>query len=457
MTNFTTDDMNNNPGAVQEAIKPQIDKWLQTTILNNATVTLSKPKPCILAFSNYQFLLYNYYASDNGTTYYHDYVFRTPVISGGTTVLQIDLTLATTLNTLNVAFADYNVFGVNYNEETISGGGTTNAIENITVGGNSVVKDDKTVNFNSKYFDITSLKSVTLLPDAIIANASGVAMQNNLPKITSAKAQPAGDQEAGIYIRVYNNITSENISYYNLVDNTYNTAVPGFSGAYWIKYAVKWLAATNEFEIQQIPGKAEDFNGSGMQMIKFLNDYVYGKENMYAIIANEDRLEFGGTGHLKDYFKAGVKLKWQQANGLLPNQLATDMVYDEGINKVIVRIPQPANFTYAKVIGSYGQSTNGNDPVAPLYRIYPEFPTDNGDYILKLNHNIATTGGGEKLTWETYTPSSGFEPQGTVTNNGQILIGNTDGTYTWSTQTITSLATKEYVDAQIQAKLNGSY
>ena len=341
------------------------------------------------------------------------------------------LTLTTTLNNEQIAFADYNVHSVSYNTETISGGGTaTNAIEDITVGGNSVVKDDKTVNFNSKYFGVTSLKSVTLLPDAIIADASDVAMQSNLPKITSATAQPASNQEAGIYIRVYNNITSENIKYYNLVDNTYNTAVPGFSGAYWVKYAVKWLAATNEFEIQQIPGKAEDFNGSGMQMIKFLNDYVYGKENMYAIIANKDRLEFGSTDYTKNYFKAGVKLKWQQASGLLPNQLATDMVYDEGINKVIVSVPQPANFTYAKVIGSYGPSTTGNDPVAPLYRIYPEFPTDNGDYILKLNHNIATVGGGEKLTWETYTPSGGFNPVETVTNDGQILIGYVDGTYT---------------------------
>lgn len=198
------------------------------------------------------------------------------------------LTLSTTLNSVNIGFADYNVYSLSYNTDTISGGTATNAIENITVGGNSVVKDDKTVNFNSKYFDITDLKSVTLLPDAIIANATDVAMQSNLPKITGAKAQPAGSLEAGIYIKVYNNITSENIRYYNLVDNTYNTEVPGYSGPYWIKYAVKWFADTNEFEIQQIPGKAEDFNGTGMKMIDFLNNYVYGKENMYAIISNSN-------------------------------------------------------------------------------------------------------------------------------------------------------------------------
>ena len=458
MTNYAVDNINNDYNAVADNIKTQTDKWLQTEILNNTTITPSKPKPCILAFRDYQLTLFNYDNSTDGTTHFYFYSFRTPVLSDNQTVKEVIISLATTLNSEQIAFDSYNINGVTLNDTIISGGGTTgNAIENITVGGNSVVKDDKTVNFNSKYFSVTSLKSVTLLPDAIIADTSDVAMQSNLPKISSATAQPAADQEAGIYIRVYNNITSDNIKYYNLVNNTYNTEVPGFSGTYWVKYAVKWLADTNEFEIQQIPGKAEDFNGSGMKMIDFLNNYVYGKENMYAIIANKDRLEFGSTDYTKNYFKAGVKLKWQQVNGLLPNQLATDMVYPEGANKVIVRVPQPANFTYAKVIGSYGESPTGNDPVAPLYRIYPEFPTDNGDYILKLNHSIATTGGGEKLTWETYTPSSGFEPQGTVTNNGQILIGNTDGTYTWSTQTITSLATKEYVDAQIQAKLNGSY
>ena len=241
MLNFMASQSNDNPEEVKAAIKPQIDKWLQTTILNNTTVTLTKPKPCILAFSDRQFLLYDYFnGDDGGTTYFHYYIFRTPVMPDGQTVLQIYLTLTTTLNTLNIAFADYNVESVSYSETTISGGGTvTNAIEDITVGGNSVVKDDKKVNFNSKYFGVTSLKSVTLLPNAIIADASGVAMQNNLPKISSATAQPASDQEAGIYIRVYNNITSDNITYYNLVDNTYNTAVPGFSGAYWVKYAVK--------------------------------------------------------------------------------------------------------------------------------------------------------------------------------------------------------------------------
>lgn len=363
------------------------------------------------------------------------------------------MTLSTTLNSVNIGFADYNVHSISYNIDNISGGG---AISDVIIDdGNSVVNDVGQVVFNSRYFRASDTKVIGLDTNTIMVDMNA-ANKNYLPKISSATAQPASDQEAGIYIRVYNNVTSANISYYNLVDNTYNTEVPGFSGTYWVKYAVKWLADTNEFEVQQIPGKAEDFNGTGIQMIKFLNDYVYGKENMYAIISQRDTLDFGISSYTKNYFKAGVKLKWQQASGLLPNQLATDMVYDEGINKVIVRVPQPANFRYAKVIGSYGESPTGT-PIEPLYRIYPEFPTDNGDYILKLNHSIAEVGGGEKLTWETYTPSGGFEPQSTVTNNGQILIGNTDGTYTWSTQTITSLATKEYVGEQIQAKLNGSY
>lgn len=82
-----------------------------------------------------------------------------------------------------------------------------------------------------------------------------------------------------------------------------------------------------------------------------------------------------------------------------------------------------------------------------------------------------------------------FNPQDPVTDNGQILIGNVDGTYSWSTQTIQELwdtadtanrtatnatnsitaldtrvttleqttATKEYVDSLILSSLQGSY
>lgn len=248
-------------------------------------------------------------------------------------------------------------------------------------------------------------------------------------------------------------------------------------------------------------------------MIQFLNDYVYGKENMYAIISQKDTLEFGSNDSLSGYFKAGVKVKWEQESGYAPNQLTAGVVYPEGANKVIAREAQPttANYTYAKVIGSYGSSSTG-DPVAPLYRIYPEFPTDDGDYILKLNH---LNPGGEKLTWETYSPISGVgleviqitDVASTATNgtlnSDQMAIankatpscikfnneyyykmdeGHTAGTYVYTHNGLTeadggatikyitvtvstsawvltsiNVATKEYVDAQIQAKLNGSY
>ena len=121
MTTFEAANISNNLDAVKAAIKTQTDKWLQTTILNNTTVTLSKPKPCILAFGDNQFILYNYNSTASGGTYYHHYLFRTPVIDGQT-VLKIDLTLTTTLNAVNIAFSDYSVNNVVYGEDTISGG-----------------------------------------------------------------------------------------------------------------------------------------------------------------------------------------------------------------------------------------------------------------------------------------------------------------------------------------------
>ena len=58
----------------------------------------------------------------------------------------------------------------------------------------------------------------------------------------------------------------------------------------------------------------------------------------------------------------------------------------------------------------------------------------------------------------------GFNPVGSVTDDGQILIGNVDGTYTWATQTIQELwntieskASKTYVDNLILSSLQGDY
>ena len=121
MTNFEASTVSSNLDAIKAAIKTQTDKWLQTTILNNTTVTLSKPKPCILAFGDNQFILYNYNSTASGGTYYHHYLFRTPVIDGQI-ILKITLTLTTTLNSEQIAFADYSVNNVVYGEDTISSG-----------------------------------------------------------------------------------------------------------------------------------------------------------------------------------------------------------------------------------------------------------------------------------------------------------------------------------------------
>ena len=139
MTNFFISDVPVWNNSVKEAMKTQTDKWLQTTILNNTTVTLSKPKPCILAFGDNQFILYNYNSTADGGTYYHHYLFRTPVLPGGKAVMQITLTLTTTLNTINVGFADYSVNSVVYSEETISGGGGFNPVETVTDDGQILI------------------------------------------------------------------------------------------------------------------------------------------------------------------------------------------------------------------------------------------------------------------------------------------------------------------------------
>ena len=144
MTNFTVDDIANNYDPVEASLKQQINKWLQTEILNNSTVTLSKPKPCILAFSDYQFTLYNYVSSSDESipTYFHDYVFRTPVLTDGQTVGQVSLTLSTTLNTLNVAFADYSINYFHYTELAIGGGGSGSAVASAaTVNGQPIISN----------------------------------------------------------------------------------------------------------------------------------------------------------------------------------------------------------------------------------------------------------------------------------------------------------------------------
>ena len=86
-------------------------------------------------------------------------------------------------------------------------------------------------------------------------------------------------------------------------------------------------------------------------------------------------------------------------------------------------------------------------------------------YIEYNSDNTTVKSGGVYITTETINSSSGgFNPVETVTDDGQILIGYRDGTYTWATQTIQELwdtieskASKTYVDNLILSSLNGSY
>ena len=86
-------------------------------------------------------------------------------------------------------------------------------------------------------------------------------------------------------------------------------------------------------------------------------------------------------------------------------------------------------------------------------------------YIEYNSDNTTVKSGSVYITTETINSSSGgFNPVETVTDDGQILIGYRDGTYTWATQTIQELwdtieskASKTYVDNLILSSLNGSY
>ena len=139
MTNFTVDDILNNYDPVEASLKQQINKWLQTTILNNSTVTLSKPKPCILAFSDYQFTLYNYASSidESIPVYNYTYYFRTPILNDNQTIKEITIILNTSLNSEQIAFDSYNINTITLNDNVISGGGG---------GGGSAVASAATVN-----------------------------------------------------------------------------------------------------------------------------------------------------------------------------------------------------------------------------------------------------------------------------------------------------------------------
>ena len=158
MTNFTTADIAGNYDLVEASLKQQINKWLQTEILNNSTVTLSKPKPCILAFSDYQFTLYNYThdADESHPIYNHRYYFRTPIISDNQTVKEITIILTTSLNSLQIAFDSYNINTITLNDNVIGGGGATGVIPTVETLANPTAESSTFVMYKGQLYGLVT-------------------------------------------------------------------------------------------------------------------------------------------------------------------------------------------------------------------------------------------------------------------------------------------------------------
>lgn len=101
-----------NDSTYYDALKGQINKWLQTEILNNGNVTLSKPKPCILKFNDIHLVLYRYNATTFGGQYLHTYTFTTTDDTGSgeaKNIYKFEIQLATSRNALSIVFADYSI------------------------------------------------------------------------------------------------------------------------------------------------------------------------------------------------------------------------------------------------------------------------------------------------------------------------------------------------------------
>ena len=95
-----------------DALKGQINKWLQTEILNNGNVTLSKPKPCVIKFNDLQLILYRYSLATFGGQYLHTYTFTTTDDTGAgeaKNIYKFEIQLATSRNALSIIFADYSI------------------------------------------------------------------------------------------------------------------------------------------------------------------------------------------------------------------------------------------------------------------------------------------------------------------------------------------------------------
>lgn len=93
-------------------MKGQINKWLQTEILNNGNVTLTKPKPCVIKFNDIHLVLYRYNTTTFGGQYLYTYTFTTIDDTGAgeaKNIYKFEIQLATSKNALSIVFADYSI------------------------------------------------------------------------------------------------------------------------------------------------------------------------------------------------------------------------------------------------------------------------------------------------------------------------------------------------------------
>ena len=130
-----------NVSTYYDALKSQINKWLQTEILNNTTVTLTKPKPCILKFNDIQLILYRYNATTFNNQYLYTYTFTTIDDTGAgeaKNIYKFEIQLATSKNALSIVFADYSINRLDASINEISGGGF-NPVETVTDDGQILI------------------------------------------------------------------------------------------------------------------------------------------------------------------------------------------------------------------------------------------------------------------------------------------------------------------------------
>lgn len=105
-------------------LKTQINKWLQTEILNNGNVTLTKPKPCVIKFNDVQLILYKYSLATIGSQYLHTYTFTTIEDAGDSkNIYKFEIQLATSKNALSIVFADYSINRIDATITELGAGG----------------------------------------------------------------------------------------------------------------------------------------------------------------------------------------------------------------------------------------------------------------------------------------------------------------------------------------------